>query len=185
MYFKIDPEQITAWLTKFKSTSATYSTYYFFDCKNLSFNKASSIENLLKGSNIEQIGIAGVLETSADIAASSKRNNLQTRYDTFVAGQTLMNKTNASAIFSMIVHCLPLNLIREHDLTLVFGCKPFSNELGGSILTRKRVSFVDYIDALLTPDEIPDNKIKFLHKFVQKSCQIPKMFILNKILQDL
>jgi hypothetical protein len=80
----------------------------------------------------------------------------------------------------MIVHCLPLKLIREHDLTLIFGSRQQN-----SGLTRDRVSFVDYIDVLLTENKIPDSKIVFLHKFVQKSCQIPKMFILNRSLQNL
>jgi hypothetical protein len=178
-YFKIDPEQIDFWLTKFKTQNSNYSTYYFFDCKNLSFNKVSGIENLLLGTNIEQIGVAGIPESSSELVDNIKRSNLQTRFEKFVAGQT-QTKNDASAIFSMIIQCLPLNLIREHDLTLIFGTR---NKTLSRQLTRDRVSFVDYIDILLAKDKIPDDKIIFLHKFVQKSCHIPKMFIQNRVLQ--
>jgi nucleoside-triphosphatase THEP1 len=177
-YFKIDSDQIATWLTKFKSSTSNYSSYYFFDCKNLSFNKVTGIENLLQGKNIEPIGTAGIVENSTDVVESIKRNNLQDRFDKFVAGQS-RTKSDASAIFSMIIHCLPLKLIREHDLTLIFGSKSQSSKL-----IRDRVSFVDYIDVLLTSNKIPDPKIIFLHKFVQKSCQIPKRFIVNQSLQN-
>ena len=184
MYFKINSEQIANWIDKFKSHPANYTTFFFFDCKNLSFNTVSGVDNLLRGTNVEVIGVAGITDSdSSDAAAAASliRSNLQQRFDKFVAGQA-RTKANASAIFSMIIHCLPLKLIREHDLTLVFGSKSPAQPQS---LTRNRVSFVDYIDALLTADLVPDNKIIFLHKFVQKSCQIPKMFILNQILQRL
>jgi hypothetical protein len=182
-YFKIDPVIRDDWVEKFKKINKTQQTYFFFDCGKYKFYVIDSLSALL-GSDSQQPRLLGVangddgvdFEGKAETEVKIKVNYLQNRFEKFMVGQS--NKHEASAIFSIIVNCIPLHLIREHDLTLSFTSRKRDLRRGPL-----RVSLVDYITVMLDSKKKINTRILFLHLYLKKSCHIPNIFIKNKLLQ--
>lgn len=174
-YFKIDDEQKDDWISQFKSQPQNFDTYYFFDCQKLTFNRVTGgASSLVSGKNIEILGVSGVPALpNSEIQAQVKRTLLQDRFDKFMAGQKIKNQ--ASAVFSIIVHCLPLALVREHDLTLKFASRKKREGI--------RVSLVDYVTSLLTERKIVRPEFVYVHRYFRKTCCIPDVFVVNSILK--
>jgi len=78
--------------------------------------------------------------------------------------------SDASNIFTIIVNSIPLQFVREYDLTFNFKFKNGSDGI---------VSIIDYICCLLTPDATINNEIRFFHSFLKTNCRIPIVFIKN------
>ena len=173
-------EQIDQLIISFKSQPANYNTFYFYDTDRASFNRVNGITNLVRGTNIETLGILGPSDKATSNPQINNENTnlnlqkqeLQERFEKFMAGQHIKNE--ASAVFSIFIECISLKLIRLHDLTLEFYKQA----------QKCRVSIVDYITALLSPNMHVNPDLLFLHRFTQKSCHIPKIFIVNKAFAD-
>jgi len=181
-YFNIESDQLTDWIEKFASFPQKYTTYFVFDCQKMIFSVVKGgLEDLLSGQNFETVGTAGI-RTSTETkepSDSAKRTLLQNRFDKFVRGQ--QERHDASAVFSILIDCLPLSIIRVHDLTLTFKTrrKKWKTDEANGDNDLERVSLVDYIDVLLSDHLVPSNRIIFVHKFVKSSCRIPQIFVRN------
>jgi hypothetical protein len=171
-YFKVEADQIQAWLEEYKKVGkGRHGIYFFFDCEKMTFNV--SLNMLFK--NILCIGILGAPQESTN---SETKNNtdikfLQTRFEKFVANFPLKNE--AASIFSIIINCINPNFLRPHDLTIIFFVDKTRK-------AKKLISVVDYINFLLSEIETPSANLIALHRFVQSFCYIPKIFIRNKFL---
>jgi len=162
-------------LFKFKSQPKNFDVIFYYDTEQSTFNRVKGLQNLINGTNIEVLGTIGAsdkntLQTPLSIT-NAKKKELQERFDKFMSGQP--NKFEASAIFSIIIECVPLTLLRLHDLTFSFTSKSNAKK-------RLRVSIVDYIICLLDPNDYPDKHLLFLHRFLLRCCHIPKIFVVNK-----
>jgi hypothetical protein len=85
------------------------------------------------------------------------------------------SKSQAAAVFSIILSCLSVSHVREQDLTVCFKLKTS----GRTII----ISLVDYIASMLDPtpaENQPDPSLFALHKFIRTLCYVPKLFIKNK-----
>lgn len=163
-YYKLENNDLQTMLTKFKEKSVLNEhTYFIFDTKNMIF--FSQLKN-------EFVNLMTKNDHSTDIKKISL-TEFQIRFDKFV--EDFDEKSKASAIFSIIINCLPTNLIRLHDLTFSFKSSKNSQYV--------RVSIVDYISCLLSYSEAPPTEIKCLHNYLKGSCCIPKLFIKNKQLK--
>jgi len=209
-YFNIEPDLLNAWVDKFSSFPQNQNTYFVFDCQRMIFSAVrGGVTDLISGERFETIGSAGVVggaasasstaaaAKSAEIAAeANKRLILQDRFDKFVKGQP--ERYSASAVFSIIIQCVSLKLVREYDLTLIFTTREKQQQqqhMSGIEHQRdgnkrasagiERVSLVDYIDCLLAENMQPSNRIIFVHKFIKTSCRIPKIFIRNRYLANM
>lgn len=109
-------------------------------------------------------------EKSQQLAHRRSVDILQDKFDKFVSGEK--NRHQASAVFSIILGCVPLHLIKETDLTLSFRYKN-GRERRGS------VSLIDYVTTLLDKNGLCNKNIIFLHRYILKKCRIPKVFMLN------
>ena len=177
-YFKIEKAQLNFWLDKFKvlGRGGQKGIYFYFDCVKMTFN-VSEDTNFKK---LKKIGTAGIAETenpeknslAKENPASSPPASLQQKFDLFIEG--FSHQTQASAIFSILVGCIKPALIRTSDLSFAFKTGKQQNQL------EVRLSVVDYITTLLTPKMPASQPLKAFHNYVQKRCNIPQIFILNK-----
>ena len=165
-YFKIDKNLVDEWITKFKLLGGGKKNYYFYyNCAEMSFYFT---KNILNPEASVLVGTAGeVLAQSEDSEIVKK--NLQLKFEKFLEGHPF--KTQAAAVFSTIINCIDLTLIREHDLTVCF------TNLEGE--KEKRLSLVDYICTILSPEEKPSASLIFLHHYIKKFCLIPAIFVKN------
>jgi hypothetical protein len=178
-YFKVEAEQIQQWLNAYKKIGmGHHGIYFYFDCEKMTFNV--SLQMLFK--KLKLIGVLGTLEKNAASSLDegggggqeSAIKLMQQQFDKFVSN--FPRKNDASAIFSIIINCINLKTVRPHDLTVIFLVK---NKMSK---TKKLISIVDYINFLLSPDQLPTPNYLALHKYVQTFCYIPKIFICNKFL---
>lgn len=163
-YYKLENEELQLMLTQFKKKSEiNEKTYFIFDTKKL----------LLYSQLNEQFKNLMTSNKNEENMKNPSIEEFQQRFDKFV--DDFEYKIKASSIFSIIINCLPLTLIRLHDLTFSFTSSQHSQYV--------RVSLVDYISCLLNSIETPPTEILCLHKYLKGSCCIPKLFIKNKQLK--
>ena len=176
-YFKIDSDQSAEWTTLFRNTQKSLSTCFVFDCQKVSLFVGHTIEQLTGEDKLTLVGSAGEeYQGSSQQSAQEKITILQDKFEKFMIGQ--VNRHEASAVFSIIVRCLPLTNLREHDLTIAFRHKnPSTLKSPGS---SGRVSIVDYITTLLKPKKSVTSEILFLHRYLKGICCIPEVFVKNK-----
>ena len=163
-YYKLESKDLEHMINNFKLKSEIKTVkeqnYFIFDTKQLTFY--SYKDDLYTNLSLENLP-----------EHHNNRIQFQERFEKFV--NDFEEKTKANAIFSIIINCLPENLIRLHDLT--FSFKSLTNK---SII---RVSLVDYISCLLSETEVAPPEIKCLHNYLKASCCIPRIFIKNKQLK--
>ena len=174
-YFKIDKEQVSLWIEKFKKISAggrNKNLYFFFDCSQLTFWASTDLTDprqlkLVGSLNLDSV--SDLREADSD-SEPGLRKELQEKFDKFLDGHPF--RSQASAAFSIIVNCLELSLIREHDLTVCF-----KSRTGGRLT---RLSLVDYIAALLDAEAEVTKSHVVLHKYLKQFCFLPKVFVKNE-----
>ena len=165
-YYKLEKQDLQIMLDNFKKLSINEDHIYFiFDTKKLLF--FSYLDGSFKNITIN-------LQQSSNSNAPNLKE-LQDRYEKFV-DDDVENKVKATAIFSIIINCLPLHLIRLHDLTFSFASKKNRSK-------KIRVSLVDYISCILSDSYTPPTELLCLHKYLKESCCIPQLFINNKQLK--
>jgi len=104
---------------------------------------------------------------------ASLKKRMEETFSKLMEGHT--SKTQATAVFSIILGCVSVSQIREQDLTVCFRPKK-------TVVRAIRISLVDYIASLLEPNPTsrPDQALFDLHRFIRTLCYIPKIFIKNK-----
>ena len=168
-YFKIEKPQVDLWLSKFKSLGAgKKGVYFYFDCVKLTFNLSENTSF----TKLKNIGIAGTVD--AESVSLDLKVPLQQKFETFLDG--FHNKAQASAIFSILLNCLDIRLIRSHDLSFAFKSKNPS-------IREVRFSVVDYITVLLTREARVTRPLRAFHNYIQQYCHVPVIFKINKYLQ--
>lgn len=168
-YFKIDKEVVDSWIDRFKKLGRGKKNYHFyFNCTEMKFYFTKDI---LKPTESLLIGSLGGEDSGENFLENSEllKKNLQTKFEKFLEGHP--TRLQASAVFSIIVNSLDLNLIREHDLTVCF------NSFEGNKLTR--ISLIDYITCILTPLDPTPKTLIVLHKYIKTFCFIPLIFVKN------
>ena len=130
-----------------------------FDTKTLCFYSYNSIDYTDLNDN-----------NSKEKKPTTSIKEFQDRFEKFM--NDFEEKGKANAIFSIIINCLPIKLIRLHDLTFSFN----SIKQSKTIL----VSLVDYISTLLSETDVVTIELLCLHRYLSKSCCIPRIFIKNK-----
>jgi len=146
--------------------------FFFFNTAKMSFNFITDIEKTIFKDITYEIKETKNDETKAgekNIEKSQKIQNLQIRFDKFVFGLDQSNA--ASSIFSIIANCVNINMIREHDLTIIFKTK--TNKI-------VRISLVDYAITMLAPTANVNYKLIVLHNYLAKFCYIPNIFLQNE-----
>jgi Cdc6-like AAA superfamily ATPase len=163
-FFKVEKDQLATWLQEMQKPSKNFS-FFFFDCTKMQFFKAETFQDLLQG-NHRRLGQGG----EDDPPLENSILNFQNRFEQFLAGNAAKNE--ACAIFSIIIHCIPLKHARLTDLTLKIALQKFKKKV--------RVSLVDYVLIVVNPEARLTQSAKFLHKYFIKHCQIPSFLIRNK-----
>jgi hypothetical protein len=164
-YFKIDKLQLDTWMDKFRKLGmGKMGTYFYYNCDKMSFNMSVGTDFL----TLKLLGIVGNDDqTSADVEIIRKK--MQLKFDKFLAGHK--NKAQASAVFSIIINCIDVKCVREHDLTFSFRSKTKGST---------KISLIDYVTTLLTSNATVSQHLKVLHKYILNYCYIPKIFMINK-----
>lgn len=171
-YFKIEKSQIDSWLSQFQilGRAGKFGIYFYFDCVKMTFNVA----NNTTFSNTKLLGTAGLAESASPAGKQDSDPNLKTQLQVKFAAmiEAFAHKSQANAIFSMIVNCLNPTLIREHDLSFAFKSLKTNREI--------RFSLVDYITVLLTPHCPVSRPLEAFHNYIQSICRLPLIFCVNK-----
>ena len=115
-YFKVSTEQQQEWVKVFMTVKKNKYSFFVFDTTSLTLYYSAGISELSAGRQLKVIGSAGELEN--DTRSGPGVNDLQEKFDKFMVGQK--NRHEASAVFSVLIKCLPLTNVREHDLTIAF-----------------------------------------------------------------
>ena len=165
-YFKIEKPVISNWIEKFRNR-AKLGIYFFFDSQKMTFNVMH--ESVFQTGKFSILGHTGNNETAKSKKLSLKQT-MEEKFEKFVSGQEF--RVQAIALFGLLINCIDLTLIREHDLTMAFA----STAENYSTI---RISLVDYIACLLSKDAVPNSRLLTLHNYLSKLCRIPKMFIIN------
>lgn len=169
-YFKIDKDIINLWIEQFKKLGKSKKNYYFyFSCSEMGFYFT---KNILDVEAKELIGsLTNTLHVDSEPEnLEATKKNLQSKFEKFLEGH--LAKAQASAIFGSVINSIDLKFIREHDLSVCF------NNLGGQKM--KRISLVDYITCILTPNQPASKGLTTLHDYIKNYCLIPAIFIKNK-----
>jgi hypothetical protein len=180
--FKMHDTSVENWLTQFLNLGKgdeNKNCYFYFDTKLMTFYYTPDLLNA--GFNSRQLSekstVPNVMLGSVNSALEQerekleiKKNLLENKFEKFTDSFILKNQANA--VFSILINCLNLTLVREHDLTISFQ----------SALTKKtkRISLVDYVLTLLDPEnKKPNQDLLVLHKYLESFCNIPSLFINN------
>jgi hypothetical protein len=165
-FFKIDKIELDLWMEQFKTLGkGAKEVYFYFDCEKHTFNMSKNIE-------FTDCQVLGTVNNAAQVDdTQAVRKILQQKFDKFLEGHP--KKVQASAIFSIIINCINVKLIREHDLTFSFKSKL-------NHATTTKISLVDYVTTLLTEKMPVNQRLKVLNKYILNYCYIPKIFMLNK-----
>lgn len=165
-YFRLEENDLKSALQLFLQSSTTYYFFYYLDTHFLTFHQTSMASQY--GINKQTSFKAEKKKGKNSSVTPALKNILMEKFESFFESHPL--RIQALKIFALILPCLQLATIRESDLTMSFIKK-------GTI---QRVSLVDYVLCLLTPDETVNKDLKFLHLYIQKYCTIPKIFVKNK-----
>ena len=166
-FFKIEKPEIERLLGLYTELGqGKKGIYFYFDFEKMTFNISKKmLFRLCKSLGDPEGNIAERRATNS--GANAK--NLQTIFLKFV--ENFCEKNEAVAIFSVISNCVPNSLIREEDLTITFREKQKK---------KKMISIVDYVISILSPKLIVSPPLIVMHRFIQKYCIIPRVFIRNK-----
>lgn len=181
--FSLGQKEVETILNFVKEKPPSKFQYYVLDCKTLNFHFAQSLQHLIDPSEKKMETVFALRNdsnnttttttTSADGDVKTETNEtdrLVARFEGLVAHSK--QKDQARVLFTMILECVPLNLIRPVDLSFEFRFKD------GSV---GQVSIVDYIFCLLSKDDsLVVKEIIFFHNYLSKFCTIPKLYIINK-----
>ena len=176
IYFKVEKSIIENWIYQFKILGKEQKdAYFYFDCSSMKFYFS---KNLLDPSCARILSDNSKVSTSLNSKSEEnekeellelRKRTLEIKFEKFCEGHPF--KLQATAVFSILINCLNLELIRNHDLTIKFKTKKN---------TEKRISLVDYISALLdSTNKKTHQDLLVLHKYVTNFCNIPSIFILN------
>jgi len=84
--------------------------------------------------------------------------------------ENLPQKNEAISVFSIIANCVDSHYIRSQDLTITFMTKKGE---------KKPISLVDYVISILSPEIIVKPPMIAIHRFIEKFCKIPILFVRN------
>ena len=179
-YFKIEKSQLESWLNKFVSLgkNGRQGVYFFFDCVKMTFNL--SLDTGF--TQLSCLGTAGLSESASPTSEVSedKSNSLAAKKSLQESFETMADslgdkKSAAKAIFAVLLKSVSPHLIRARDLSFAFKTKR-----GGEI----RFSLLDYLATLVDSEAHISPPLKAFHKYVQKFCHIPKIFVANKAFES-
>jgi hypothetical protein len=181
--FKIDATIVENWLVQFLALATTNkqskNCYFYFDTSLMKFyftpDLLNSISNSRQLSDTSTIPDLSTGRVDAIAAQEKEKNELQkkileSKFDKFT--ETHLLRAQAAAVFSILINCLNLSLVRDHDLTISFQSNLVRNT--------KRISLVDYILCLLdSAGKPPSQDLLVLHNYLKTFCNIPSIFVSN------
>ena len=181
--FKIDAAIVENWLVQFltltKTNQESKNCYFYFDTSLMKFYFTSDLLNSI--SNSRQLSDTSTIPDRSTgradaVAAQEKEKNelqkkiLESKFDKFT--ETHLLRAQAAAVFSILINCLNLSLVRDHDLTISFQ--------SNLVHKTKRISLVDYILCLLdAAGKPPSQDLLVLHNYLKTFCNIPSIFVSN------
>lgn len=178
IYFKIDEVTVQKWLAEFiRLAKNRKNIFFYFECSTMRFYFTTNIFNsknskLISAENQPLEVFSSDEPSTQSLEAEQKemkKKFLESKFEKIIEGH--IAKPQALAVFSILINCLDLHLIRDHDLTLSFQYR--NNNL-------KRISLIDYILSLLDgSNKKPSEPLLVLHNYIQNYCNIPSLFILN------
>lgn len=169
--FRLEKSLIQNWLEHYISfVKSTPFSYFFFDTARQTYNFSVSLQSLIQNQFSSYSSNDSEVVRSNDSTHLQKISNFQDRFNFFLFNHPLQNQ--AKAVFSILLHCVPLNQINNSDLTLSVYSKTKRSYL--------HFSLIDYVICLLSPDCPVRTSDLFLHNYFKHHCQIPTIFIHNK-----
>ena len=181
IYFKLEESLVQNWLNQFLQLGKNReNVFFYFDCATVKFYYTTNIFNSKNCRVISPEEKNFTLSANESLNGGveieqqeAKKKFLENKFEKIIEGHIC--KPQAVAIFSILVNCLDLNLIRDHDLTISFQYRHAST--GGK---PKQISLIDYILSLLDgSNKKPSEALLVLHNYIQNYCTIPSLFILN------
>lgn len=172
-YFKIEPQMTEEWINQFKNLGGKKkSHYFFFNCNQMKFYFAPNIFNT---KSYRLIGNGGSEEENVENLTEEQERkiiikNLVTKFEKLIESESL--RVQALSIFDMIINCINVRRVSEADLSLSF----ISSE---TKFSSKKISLVDYIITLLTPNKFVQKDLQVVHNYITSLCVIPKIFVKN------
>ena len=191
--FMIEPDEAAEYLEKFQVLNKP-DYYYYLNCGNMQF-KFMCIPNLDSDSDQShhrcrrghqprrqnQPPLNSQQNFDSDMASKKMEKQLVERGKVIFEDHRF--KSKAIGLLSILALGLPHQCFRLPDLTVAFRNRHLS--------TPKRVSLIDYIDFLLTPQQQTSafgnsnrpkqlHEFSVLHNFVSSHCILPDYMILNK-----
>lgn len=181
--FKMDASIVENWLVQFlaltKTNRESKNCYFYFDTSLMKFyftlDLLNSITNSRQLSDTSTIPDLSSGRVDALAAQEKEKNELQktfleSKFDKFT--ETHLLRAQAAAVFSILINCLNLSLVRDHDLTISFQ--------SNLVRKTKRISLVDYILCLLdSAGNPPSQDLLVLHNYLKTFCNIPSIFVSN------
>jgi hypothetical protein len=181
--FKMDASIVENWLVQFlaltKTNKESKNCYFYFDTSLMKFYFTSdllnSITNSRQLSDTSTIPDLSLGRVDALAAQEKEKKELQktfleSKFDKFT--ETHLLRAQAAAVFSILINCLNLSLVRDHDLTISFQ--------SNLVRKTKRISLVDYILCLLdSAGNPPSQDLLVLHNYLKTFCNIPSIFVSN------
>ncbi len=181
--FKMDASIVENWLVQFlaltKTNKESKNCYFYFDTSLMKFYFTSDLLNSI--TNSRQLSDTSTIPDLSSgrvdaLAAQEKEKNelqktfLESKFDKFT--ETHLLRAQAAAVFSILINCLNLSLVRDHDLTISFQ--------SNLVRKTKRISLVDYILCLLdSAGNPPSQDLLVLHNYLKTFCNIPSIFVSN------
>ena len=152
-YFRFDKEERSCFLSRFLSSCLPY-THFVLDVEKRTLKHVSSD--------------ASVESSSVDPLAALSMSEASGAANRFLA--LLPESGKALAIFDLIKTKVSSKWIDSDDLTITLH-----NARGASV----RISLIDYLFALTTPDAEPSRDVALLHRYISRKVLLPAAFILN------
>ena len=191
-YFNMTKEEKAKWLKVLKSCPETVGNYAILDCNDTSLshlgtNGHSKVlidqgvgnNNNNNNNNNNSGSLAPSASSSSAVAGSDNGTHdsevalekMEKKFFNFFTGHAC--QANAGSIFSLIVRSVPSNAISLRDLSLQFRRRSDKKPV--------KVSLVDYIDVLLTPNPVAGSREEFkvAHNYITSVCKLPQLLILN------
>jgi len=184
-YFKVEGSTVDNWLAQFEKLGRgenSKNMYFYFDtnltklfCTSDLINSKINSRQLSEHSKVPQLSVTSPDSEIEQEKTEFKKHNLTLRFEKFIEGHFL--KPQAAAVFSILINCLDLKLVRDHDLTISFQSQ--------NSKVPKRISLVDYVICLLESGaKRPSQEMLVLHNYLQSYCTIPSIFVNNNYLKN-
>jgi len=167
--FKHSQQELTAVRAFTENKPSQFDQYYIYWTRSNGLYFAASTKELLSCSQLQSV-FSETVDASMEQRPQTNlsiKTKLQLQFNQMMQGSSFY--AEASNVFSIVVNSIPLEFVRDYDLSF---CFKYRNEQEG------RVSIIDYVHCLLNPSIIPTNEIQFFHCYLKTIVVFP-VFLLK------